>query len=227
MTLLAIETSSQWTGVAVVEDGKVIAGRSLESRSSHNEVLAGLIEKVLGDAGRKINDVGLLAVSIGPGSFTALRIGLLTAKGIAFARRLRIVPVMTLDVLNASVGFEDEGLRIPLMDAYKGEVFAALYRGGTRLTEPVIIAPSKIADIAGPEGQVAVFGPGFGKYSSDIEAALGARLTGLDNHAAAPSAKALASLAWTRKENAVDPEALEPFYLRKPDARHPKDKINV
>lgn len=227
MTLLAIETSSQWTGVAVLEDGKVVTERNAESRSTHNEVLPGLIEQVLSEAARKVDDLGLLAVSIGPGSFTALRIGLLTAKGIAFARNLRIVPVMTLDVLNASAGFDVEGLRIPLMDAYKGEVFAALYRGGDRLAGPVIVAPPEIAALAGHEGNVAVFGPGFVKYSSEIEAALGERLIKLDNHAVAPSARALAALAWTMRDESVDPEPLEPFYLRKPDARHPKDKTNV
>ncbi|MBD3286211.1 tRNA (adenosine(37)-N6)-threonylcarbamoyltransferase complex dimerization subunit type 1 TsaB, partial [candidate division WOR-3 bacterium] len=126
--LLAIETSGRWTGVAVAEGSRVMAARQVETRNSHNEMLPGLVAEAMSKAGKDFCDLGLIGVSIGPGSFTALRIGLLYAAGIAFAHCMKIVTVMTLDVLNACLNVED-GIRLPLVDAYKGEVFTALYKG--------------------------------------------------------------------------------------------------
>jgi tRNA threonylcarbamoyladenosine biosynthesis protein TsaB len=148
--VLAIETSSSWTGAALAEGEVILAEHSVESRSRHNEVLAGLIQEVMREAGKDFTDLSLLACSIGPGSFTALRIGLLFAKGIAFAHSLKIVPVMTLDVLNASLCVENETeFRLPVLDAYKSEVFTALYKGSKRTSEPVIVDPAFISALAG------------------------------------------------------------------------------
>jgi len=226
--LLAVDTSGLHTSVALAEPGGVVAQRSLESRSSHNEVLAGLIEEIMTQTGKGFHDLSLLAVSIGPGSFTALRIGLLMLKGIAFARGLRIVPVMTLDALNASLPPDAEaGLRVPVVDAYKNEVFAALYRGGKRLTEPLIAAPQLLAEKLGrhvSDEAVTVFGPAVPKYASLLSSSFKNRMQEPDTPVAAVDIRALAMLAWERSAEAADPAGLEPFYLRKPDARRPHGK---
>jgi tRNA threonylcarbamoyladenosine biosynthesis protein TsaB len=224
--LLAIEASSGWTGAALAWGSKILAQRSVESISRHNEVLAGLIEGVLRKAGKGFADLSLLACSIGPGSFTALRIGLLFAKGIAFAHSLKIVPVMTLDVLNASVKTQDDlEFRLPVLDAYKGEVFTALYKGSKRASEPVIVDPAFISALAGSPVHtepVSVFGPASLKYEASLRASLGKRLHMPENPQIAPSPAALARLACERRDDACDPAELEPFYLRMPDAKKPK-----
>jgi tRNA threonylcarbamoyladenosine biosynthesis protein TsaB len=221
--ILAAETSSFWTGAALAEDARILAERSVESRSGHNEVLPGLVKKVLKEADKDFSDLTLLGVSIGPGSFTALRIGLLFTKGIAFARSLKIVPVMTLDVLNASLAVKDEKeFRLPLLDAYKNEVFTALYMGERRASEPVIVDPSLIASLAGGsvnKESVTVFGPASLKYERLLRASLGKRLRMPAGPMIAPSPAALARLAYARREDAQDPSELEPFYLREPDAK--------
>jgi tRNA threonylcarbamoyladenosine biosynthesis protein TsaB len=225
--ILALETSSRWTGVAIVEDGKLLSYETKETQSSHNEVLAGMIKEVLKRSGKKIEDMESLAVSIGPGSFTALRIGLLMAKGIALVRELKIIPVMTLDVLNASLEIpKDDELRIPVMDAYKGELFVALYKGRTRLSGPTIIPPQSLDEFATEGETVKVFGPGLSRYEAEIRQALGSRMTTDIDKDVIPSAASLALLACDMKNEACDPEILEPLYLRKPDARRPEDKTN-
>ncbi len=224
--VLAIETSSSWTGAALARGCKILTEHSVESISRHNEVLAGLIQEVMREAGKDFTDLSLLACSIGPGSFTALRIGLLFAKGIAFAHSLKIVPVMTLDVLNASLCVEDETeFRLPVLDAYKGEVFTALYKGSKRASEPVIVDPAFISALAGSPVHtepVRVFGPASLKYEGSLRASLGKRLHMPENPQIAPSPAALARLACERRKDACDPADLEPFYLRMPDAKKPK-----
>ena len=224
--VLAIEASSSWTGAALARGCKILAEHSVESISRHNEVLAGLIQEVMREAGKDFTDLSLLACSIGPGSFTALRIGLLFAKGIAFAHSLKIVPVMTLDVLNASLCVEDETeFRLPVLDAYKSEVFTALYKGSKRASEPVIVDPAFIASLAGSPVHtepVRVFGPASLKYEESLRASLGERLHMPENPQIAPTPSALARLACERREDACDPADLEPFYLRMPDAKKPK-----
>lgn len=223
--ILAVETSAFWTGVALAEDARILAERSVESRSGHNEVLPRLVRKVLKEAGKDFSDLTLLGVSVGPGSFTALRIGLLFTKGIAFARSLKIVPVMTLDVLNASLAVKDEKeFRLPVLDAYKNAVFTALYMGQGRASEPVITDPAFIASLAGGpvhSEPVTVFGPANLKYEGSLRASLGKRLRMPADPIIAPSPAALARLAYARRGQAQEPSGLEPFYLRAPDAKKP------
>lgn len=225
--ILALETSSRWTGVAIAEDGVLLSDETKETQSSHNEALAGMVKVVLEKSGKKMEDMESIAVSIGPGSFTALRIGLLMAKGIALVSGLKIIPVMTLDVLNASLETQkDDELRIPVMDAYKGELFAGLYNGRTRLGGPAVIAPLSLGEFANEGKTVKVFGPGFARYEAEITQSLGSRLATAKDKEVIPSAASLALLACDMKDQACDPEILEPLYLRKPDARHPENKTN-
>ncbi len=223
---LAIETSTVWTGVALAENDRILSERSVESRSRHNEVLPLLVAEVLSESGKRFSNVSFLGVSIGPGSFTSLRIGLLYAKGVAFARSLPIVPVMTLDVLNASLPVCDEAeFRLPVLDAYKNEVFTALYKGLTRVSEPVIVDPVFIAGLAGSpvhKEPVIVFGPAASKYEDSLKASLKKRFCTPAEDPVFPSPAALARLAYQRLQEAQQPSELEPFYLREPDAKKPK-----
>jgi len=217
--ILAIETSTWWTGVAIAEGASVIASRQEETRNSHNEMLPGLVEEVISKVGISLSELELIGVSIGPGSFTALRIGLLYATGIAFAQSVKVVPVMSLDVLNASLDVEGD-FRLPLIDAYKGEVFTALYEGENRIKEAVIADPLKLHEFT-EHSDVHVFGPGCGKYTEEIRKSLGERAI-MHSDVISPAPTALAKLTFTRREDARDPGTLTPFYLRKPDAKLPK-----
>ncbi|MBN1527041.1 MAG: tRNA (adenosine(37)-N6)-threonylcarbamoyltransferase complex dimerization subunit type 1 TsaB [Candidatus Omnitrophica bacterium] len=127
MNLLAIDTSTDHLGLAVLRGDKVAARFHRKVGRYHSRLLVPMIDKVLKKARLKIKDVDALCVSIGPGSFTGLRIGVAVAKGLAYALKKKIVTVPTLDAIayNAKAG---SGVVCPVLDARKNKVYAALYR---------------------------------------------------------------------------------------------------
>lgn len=226
--LLAVETSTLRTGVALSKGEEILAHVHPEQTSRHNEILYPLIYEMMGKAGIRFGDLDLIAVSIGPGSFTGIRIGFLAAQGIAAALSLNIIPLMSLDVLNLSTAVDDEAeLRLPVMNAYRGEVFTALYKGSERLSEPVSADPALVSGLAGGmlnTEPVTVFGPALDRYRPELESALGMRLRTPHQSSISPSPAALARLGYLRRNQARSPAEVEPFYLRPPDARKPKHK---
>ena len=126
MSILAIDTSTQVSSVAVVSDGKLAAELTMQAKLTHSETLLPHIEEVLGMANQKKEELEGIAVSLGPGSFTGLRIGLATAKAMAYALQLPIVGVPTLRAL--AWHFPVEGFQLlPMIDAQKGNVYVECY----------------------------------------------------------------------------------------------------
>jgi tRNA threonylcarbamoyladenosine biosynthesis protein TsaB len=158
MRILGIDTATVAASVALVEDGKLIAEeiQSNTSKSSdgrprrnHAEIVLPLIQSILTRAGVAAADLSGIAVSIGPGSFTGLRIGLATAKGIAYECGLPLVGVSTLHANAARVANFD-GMICSLLDARKGETYFALFRHDDhdlkRLTEDAIASVDRALD---------------------------------------------------------------------------------
>ena len=127
MIILAADTSTKIGSVALVEDESPIAEYTLNVSETHSARLMPTIDRVLKDCGMQIAEVDALAVAIGPGSFTGLRIGLATFKGLALAAEKRLVAVPTLDALAASLAFSQH-MVCPILDARMGEVYAEFYR---------------------------------------------------------------------------------------------------
>lgn len=127
MTILAIDTSTDYLSIALVRDGKVVAGFHRKMRMRHSSMLMPTLEKVLKKARVKLPAVDCLAISAGPGSFTGLRIGVTTIKGFSFALGLPIVAVPTLDVIARNIK-SYQGIVCPVLDARKNKVYACLYR---------------------------------------------------------------------------------------------------
>jgi tRNA threonylcarbamoyladenosine biosynthesis protein TsaB len=127
MKVLGIDTSTSCGSVGLVDDGRLIFEYILDIPVTHSERLLGAIEFVLGEARCTIGDLNGWAISLGPGSFTGLRIGASTVKGLAFATRKPVAGVSSLDVLAYQVS-PTPYLICPLLDARKDEVYAALYR---------------------------------------------------------------------------------------------------
>ena len=172
--ILAIETATDVCGVALVHEGRVIAERSTVEKKIHSEKLLPMIVEVLRSASMSLSRLDAVAVSIGPGSFTGLRIGLSTAKGLAVARSLPIVPVPTLDAM-AFEYFRSGGARegetvCPLIDAKRDEAYFCFYAvnaGGVTRKSPYEIAGIlKISEAARSFGAVAFFGDGIAKMDA-------------------------------------------------------------
>jgi tRNA threonylcarbamoyladenosine biosynthesis protein TsaB len=125
--LLAVETSTRAGGVALLEGERLRGEYVLDVSATHSERLMPAIDRLLGDAGWAAPDLQALAVAVGPGSFTGLRIGLSAVKGLALALGIPVAAVPTLDAIAASLPFSSLPV-CPVLDARKGEVYACRYR---------------------------------------------------------------------------------------------------
>jgi len=129
MKVLGIDTSTSCGSVGLIDDGKVISDYLLNIPATHSERLLGAIELVLREARCPIENLDGWAISLGPGSFTGLRIGVSTMKGLAFATGKPVAGVSTLDVLASQIP-PTSHLICPILDARKKEVYTAFYRYG-------------------------------------------------------------------------------------------------
>jgi tRNA threonylcarbamoyladenosine biosynthesis protein TsaB len=127
MRVLAVETSTLAGGVALLDGDRLVAEYVLDVSVTHSERLMATIDRALQDARWRPEDLQALAVAVGPGSFTGLRIGVSTVKGLAFALELPVAAVPTLDALASRLPFAALAV-CPVLDARKGEVYASLYR---------------------------------------------------------------------------------------------------
>ena len=163
--ILNLETATKSCSVALAENGNVIALKELVSEQfSHAEKLNLFIEDVLKEANRSMNDLSAVAVSAGPGSYTGLRIGSSTAKGICYALDLPLISINSLMAL-ASLRSIESGLICPMFDARRMEVYSAVYTSELQIIKPtdaVIIDKHSFEDLLG-EGKMLFLGPGAEK----------------------------------------------------------------
>lgn len=222
MMILALETATMSGGVAIVDDSSGLVGEvRIDVRVAHSERLMPSVEWLLKASGLAIGDIDAFAVSIGPGSFTGLRIGLSTAKGLAYAADKPVVPVPTLDAFARTLPFCSH-LVCPMLDARKNEIYAALYRWEDsicrKLMPEVAIDPVMLMkQIAEP---VVLMGDGTETYRDLIVDTLKDRAIFAPASRMSPSAVTVAEAAIDaiRKGIAADPVSLTPFYIRKSEA---------
>jgi len=216
--ILGFDTATPDTAVAVTggaEPVESLAPPGADGRPAHGPVLLAAIEETVELAGGW-DGIEAIAVGIGPGSFTGLRIGVATARALAHARGLPLAGVATTSALLA--GIEDGGRsRLAVVDARRDEVFAAL-DSGDGPTDPVVCAPDELAARLGP-GEVAgalAAGDGSVRFRSEIEA-LGAEVLPASHPAHRLSARHICSPPGGLEPGS--PELVVPMYLRRPDAK--------
>jgi len=222
MKILAIETSTMMGSVAIMDENGLIAEYCLNIKTTHSERLMKTIDAILRDSSLTIKDIEGYAVSIGPGSFTGLRIGLGTVKGLAYVTKKPVAAIPTLDALSYNIPFSKYNI-CPMLDARKNEVYTSLYRfkeNGEllKLVDDSVIRPEiLIKDIKGP---TVFLGEGAVIYRDLIKKILG------DNARFAPYAQNLPSAANVAElglkallsGDKKDPETLVPKYIRKSEA---------
>ena len=125
--ILSIETATSVCSVALHEKGVLMNYKEINSDKSHSQLLLQYIEEVLKEAGKLKNELAAIAVSEGPGSYTGLRIGLSTAKGLCYALDKPLIAINTLDAMVLLVDGVNETLCAPMIDARRMEVYTALY----------------------------------------------------------------------------------------------------
>ena len=231
MRILAVDTATPLSSVAILEDGQLSAEATLppqspnevavSAKSTHSETVIQLIQSVLDGAHRRLSEIDAIAVSIGPGSFTGLRIGLALVKGIAYECHLPVVAVSSLEAQAARVAGLS-GTICPLLDARKQEVYAALFdrRDGelVRCLADQAIAVSELAGFFGAAAKTAeiVFvGNGAERYREQILDLFDGRAQIIGENCAGSAAATVARLALARI--AVAPGAdlgqLVPLYM--------------
>jgi len=220
--ILALETATPTASVALVNDGQVVVEHNECSRRRHAESLVPTIESLLKEQGLTPQDLGAVACGRGPGSFTGLRIGLSTAKGLAQALGLPLITVSTLDIL-AAAAFFPGGLVAPLMDAKQGHIYVAFYEktwpSPHPLTGYLALRPPELASEAlrlAAGREVAVCGDGVALAQEALRKAE-VKVCELPPAFSYPRAGVLGVLAFAELARGVggDAAAAEPLYVRR------------
>ncbi|GGD23466.1 tRNA (adenosine(37)-N6)-threonylcarbamoyltransferase complex dimerization subunit type 1 TsaB [Nocardioides daphniae] len=200
--LLAFDTATPLVTVALHDGHDVVAEQVSERPMKHGESLAPLIDAVTRGAGIVRQDLTAVAVGAGPGPFTGLRVGLVTARTLGMALEIPVYAVCTLDVL-AVEAFDTgavDGSFLVATDARRKEVYVASYTDGVRVDGPAVLKPAAGATSAPVVGEGALL------YPDDFPYAVGP---------SRPSAGWLARVVSEERAELLDPE---PLYLRRPDA---------
>ncbi|MDX6275159.1 MAG: tRNA threonylcarbamoyladenosine biosynthesis protein TsaB [Frankiales bacterium] len=207
MRLLAIDTSTPAVAVALHDGERALAERVVVDARRHGELVAPLVQEVLDAAGVRAAELTAIAVGVGPGPYTGLRVGIVTAKVMAHALGVPVYGVCGLDALARRVDADVTAFTV-LTDARRKEVYWARYLPGERVAGPSVDKPSVVAaTVTGP-----YVGPGAELYRDVLG----------DVHGPSEqSAVAVAELAVARARHGAPSEELRPLYLRRPDATEP------
>lgn len=218
MNILALDTSGPVCGVAVWQDGVVTAALSVMNRHTHSVNLLPMIQDALDKSDMGKDQLDRVAVVVGPGSFTGVRIGVSTAKGICHGLGIPAVPVNALAAM-AYPWHAFSGVVCPMQDARAGQVYAAAYQHGKQIMAD---APVKMTDFLAEVGKLDdrfIFtGDGMVGYRAAIQDALGDRACFAPMHLAYVHPGAVGELAASSTET-LDYLSLMPLYLRKPNAQ--------
>ena len=217
--ILQIETATQTCSVALTQDGKLLYFLEKTERNIHAGAITVFIEEIMLKAGKQYADLDAVAVSMGPGSYTGLRIGVSTAKGLCYALDIPLIAVNTLEAMangfiNNCFSVNPQTVFCPMIDARRMEVYCAVYNYKNELileTEAKIIDEQSFSDLLN-QYVVYFFGDGAAKCETDLGVHLNARIMNdFEN-----SASHLTSLAFEKFKNKQfeDIAYFEPFYLK-------------
>lgn len=223
MNILVFDTSSDQLAVGAVKEGRPLIHRA-ESGFRHSEILLPAIDACLKDASLGIEEIGLIACAKGPGSFMGLRIGLATAKGLSLALGVPWVGVPTLDCMAYDRGGSEgaggasggaAGIVVPVLDARKNRLYAAIYRAGARRSEYLDISIEGLLQAVEGEAEVAFVGADADLLQDYALERPGFRIEGDDPERRMRGLAFLAERQFAEKGAAPADEG--PLYLREPE----------
>ena len=221
---MGIDTSTKFCNLSLIEDEDIIVEHAInDSRKKHSSILVPTIKDLLKTIDLKIEEINGIAVSIGPGSFTGLRIGLCVAKGLCYTRSLPLLGIPTLDAMAFPLK-EIPYLICPVLESKKDEIYDVVFRGGESLQR---IMDYKCEDIQSllarlsPLKEKKIFlGDGIKNYRDIIKEKIGKDALFIDSQLNLPVATSIAFLGLNKikKGEEDDISTLSPFYLRKSEA---------
>ena len=220
--ILGIESATTQVGVAIGGHEGVLAQAHSSRGRRHAENLTPAIDFVRRQARIELHEISCVAVDIGPGLFTGLRVGIAAAKSIAHALKVPMIGVPSLDLLAFPVRYSTRTI-VTAVDARRGELFYALYRqvpgGVQRVSDLQLGTPDDLAsELIASRDEMLLVGDGARRYAEVFEGLTKVELA--DQSLASPNAVSLVQLAHAQalREQWVKPWELQPLYLRKPDA---------
>jgi tRNA threonylcarbamoyladenosine biosynthesis protein TsaB len=221
MKILSLDTATQSCSVAIVDDESLLVEFTIINNQTHSRHLMDLINTVCSTTNLKLVDLDGFAVTIGPGSFTGLRIGISTIKGLAFSLGKPVVGVSSLDILAWQCA-QSAFLICPLLDARKKEVYSCRYRfvNNELIKDGSEKVTSLVEAVRGIREPSIFVGNAVKLYRENISAELGdlAHFAAWDQHSIRASSIARLSMAGFYRQKTDDVSLLTPQYIRKPDA---------
>lgn len=224
MKILGIDTSTKFCNLGLIEDEDILIEYTINGlKKKHSSILVPAIKNLLKTIDLKIEEINGIAVSVGPGSFTGLRIGLSVAKGLCYARSLPILGIPTLDAI-AFLLKEIPYLICPVLESKKDEIYDVVFRGGDSLHRVMDYKcediQSLLARLSLLEEKIIFLGDGIKKYQDNIKEKIGKNALFIDSQLNLPVASNVAFLGLDKlkKEEEDDVSTLSPFYLRKSEA---------
>jgi len=223
MNILAMDTSSLTATVAVLTDEKLMGEFSVSNKLTHSQTIMPMTDTLLKTASMQISDIDVFAVSVGPGSFTGLRIGMATAKTFAQALNKPIIGVSSLEAIAQNISFTD-AIICPIMDARRSEVYNALYKNGNEISVPRALHIEELLDEL-KDKKVVFAGDGVLIHKEKI--LKNENWCIAPEHLILPKASSLAYAALKRARNNDfdDLYSLDPIYLRKSQAEREREEL--
>jgi tRNA threonylcarbamoyladenosine biosynthesis protein TsaB len=222
MKILGVDTSTSCCSIGFVDGESIVAEYLLDVPTTHSERLLNSIEHVFEQAGCALGELDGWAVSLGPGSFTGLRIGISTIKGLAFATAKPVAGIPTLDALASNVS-PTPYLICPILDARKGEVYTSFYQYDEkgllrRLSDYQALRPEDLAKRI--ERKTIFLGSGVKTYGERLQKAVPALASFVPASLNLPRGSSVARLGWERfrRNEALDLSTFTPIYVRASEA---------
>lgn len=227
MKILALDTSALTATVAVADENKVYGEMSFTTALNHSQTIMPMVDDLLKKLDFTLNDIDLYACSCGPGSFTGLRIGIGTIKGLGFGSGKKVAGVCTLEALAHNIPFSSH-IIAPIMDARRNQVYNALYKfqDGNLICikEPRATAVEELAKELG--GETVFVGDGVLVYRDKLAELMGKKALFAPSNLCLQRASSVAMAAFDAPH--INPEELSAIYLRKPQAeRELEEKNNI
>lgn len=232
MIILAIESSAVTASVAILKDNQLVAEYTVNHKKTHSQTLLPMIDEIVSMADMDASEIDVIAVSEGPGSFTGLRIGAATGKGIALALDKKMVSVPTLKAMAYNL-YSDDRIIVPIMDARRQHVYAGAYTfdEGRLLTmreselisiEDLISSYKLLSDKTGKK--LVFIGDGVDVAGEKIKEALGdiCVLAAPQNKTARAGSVAMLAMSMAKAGEFTDADELKPDYLRPSQAEREK-----
>ena len=223
MKILGIDTSSNASSVSVIEDNKLICEYTINTKTTHSQKLMPMIENMLSISSININEIDMIAICVGPGSFTGLRIGMATAKAIARVNNLPIIGVNSLEILAGNMNLCDKKI-CSILDAQRNQVYTGRYKfenGSIVELQPIDVVEIEklLEEISNDSEEWILVGEAVYKYEDKIKEIKNIRIPSPSHNVT--KASSLCSIAREKYNKNIDIYNcynINPMYIRKSQA---------